>query len=554
MLPAVETAVGIDLGTTYSCVGVFRDDQFEVIANDQGNRFTPSLVAFTDSECHVGDAADIQVPPQNRLFDAKRLIGRRFRDPDVQADMKYWPFTVVDKGSNIAVEVCPKGEIKHFTPEEITSIILTKIRETAEAYLGEAVTSAVITVPANFNDSQRQATKDAGRIAGLNVLRIMNETTAAAIAYGLHKKVDGEHHVLVFDLGGGTCDVSLLAIEEGVFQVKATAGDSHLGGGDFDSLLVNHFASEFQSKHSRDLTNNPWALRQLRAACERAKRTLSFKLEAHIEIDCLFGGIDFTTSITRSGFEDLCHDLFRRTMDLVERVLREAKFDKSSIHDIVMVGGSTRIPKVQALVSEFFPEATNSSVNPDEAVTYGAAVQAAILSRDTSSNSTREILLIDVAPVSLSVQIPGGVITPLIERNTTIPTTKTEIISTYLDNQGEILIQVFEDERACTGGNNLLGKFELSGIPPALRGVPQIEVTFEMDANGIMKVSAVEQHSSKNVTVSNDKSRLSKEEIERKNEAENVRIQAKECLESCAYTDNNSVNEGKRLMSDEKRE
>ncbi|KAJ9481542.1 hypothetical protein VN97_g11931 [Penicillium thymicola] len=534
-------AVGIDLGTTYSCVGVFRDDQFEIIANDQGNRFTPSLVAFTDSECHVGDAADIQVPPQNRLFDAKRLIGRRFHDPEVQADMQYWPFTVVDKGSNIAVEVCAKGEIKHFTPEEITSIILTKMRETAEAYLGEAVTSAVITVPANFNDSQRQATKDAGRIAGLDVLRIMNETTAAAIAYGLHKKVDGGHHVLVFDLGGGTCDISLLAIEEGVFQVKATAGDSHLGGGDFDSLLVNHFASEFQRKHSRDLTNSPWALRQLRAACERAKRTLSYELEAHIEIDCLFGVVDFTTSITRSGFENLCHDLFRR----IERVLREAEFDKLSVHDIVMVGGSTRIPKVQALVSEFFPEATNSSVNPDEAVTYGAAVQAAILSRDTSSNSTSEILLIDVAPVSLSLQIPGGVIIPLIERNTTIPTTKSEIISTYLDNQGDILIKVFEDERARTGGSNLLGKFELSGIPPALRGVPQIEVTFEMDANGIMKVSAIEQHSSKNVTVSNDKSRLSKEEIERmlrgtKSTMGKMRLK--------------TVNEGKRLMSDEKRD
>jgi L1 cell adhesion molecule like protein len=540
-------------------VGVFRDDRIEIIANDQGNRTTPSFVAFTDTERLIGDAAKNQVAmnPVNTVFDAKRLIGRKFSDPEVQADLKHFPFKVVDKGTKPVIEVEFKGETKQFTPEEISSMVLTKMRETAEAYLGGTVNNAVVTVPAYFNDSQRQATKDAGLIAGLNVLRIINEPTAAAIAYGLDKKTEGERNVLIFDLGGGTFDVSLLTIEEGIFEVKATAGDTHLGGEDFDNRLVNHFVNEFKRKHKKDLTTNARALRRLRTACERAKRTLSSSAQTSIEIDSLFEGIDFYTSITRARFEELCQDLFRSTMEPVERVLRDAKVDKSSVHEIVLVGGSTRIPKIQKLVSDFFNKEPNKSINPDEAVAYGAAVQAAILSGDTSSKSTNEILLLDVAPLSVGIETAGGVMTPLIKRNTTIPTKKSETFSTYSDNQPGVLIQVFEGERARTKDNNLLGKFELTGIPPAPRGVPQIEVTFDMDANGIMNVSAVEKGTGKSnkIVITNDKGRLSKEEIERmlseaekykeEDEAEASRIQAKNGLESYAYSLKNTLAEGK---------
>ncbi|KAJ9198532.1 hypothetical protein DTO027B5_3490 [Paecilomyces variotii] len=542
-------AVGIDLGTTYSCVGVYRDDRIEIIANDQGNRTTPSFVAFTDTERLIGDAAKNQVAmnPSNTVFDAKRLIGRKFSDPEVQADMKHFPFKVVDKNGKPVVEVEFKGETKQFTPEEISSMVLTKMRETAESYLGGTVNNAVVTVPAYFNDSQRQATKDAGLIAGLNVLRIINEPTAAAIAYGLDKKAEGERNVLIFDLGGGTFDVSLLTIEEGIFEVKSTAGDTHLGGEDFDNRL--------------DLTTNARALRRLRTACERAKRTLSSSAQTSIEIDSLYEGIDFYTSITRARFEELCQDLFRSTMDPVERVLRDAKVDKSSVHEIVLVGGSTRIPKIQKLVSDFFNKEPNKSINPDEAVAYGAAVQAAILSGDTSSKSTNEILLLDVAPLSVGIETAGGVMTPLIKRNTTIPTKKSETFSTYSDNQPGVLIQVYEGERARTKDNNLLGKFELTGIPPAPRGVPQIEVTFDVDANGIMNVSAVEKGTGKSnkITITNDKGRLSKEDIERmlaeaekykaEDEAEAGRIQAKNGLESYAYSLKNTLNEGQLNIS-----
>lgn len=553
-------AVGIDLGTTYSCVGIFRDDRIEIIANDQGNRTTPSFVAFTDTERLIGDAAKNQVAmnPHNTVFDAKRLIGRRFQDAEVQADMKHWPFKVVDdKAGKPIVEVEFKGETKQFTPEEVSSMILTKMRETAESYLGGTVNNAVVTVPAYFNDSQRQATKDAGLIAGLNVLRIINEPTAAAIAYGLDKKTEGERNVLIFDLGGGTFDVSLLTIEEGIFEVKATAGDTHLGGEDFDNRLVNHFVNEFKRKHKKDLTSNARALRRLRTACERAKRTLSSAAQTSIEIDSLFEGIDFYTSITRARFEELCQDLFRNTMEPVERVLRDAKIDKASVHEIVLVGGSTRIPKIQRLVADFFNKEPNKSINPDEAVAYGAAVQAAILSGDTSSKSTNEILLLDVAPLSLGIETAGGVMTALIKRNTTIPTKKSETFSTYSDNQPGVLIQVYEGERARTKDNNLLGKFELTGIPPAPRGVPQIEVTFDLDANGIMNVSAIEKGTGKSnkITITNDKGRLSKEEIERmlseaekykaEDEAESGRIQAKNGLESYAYSLKNTISEGK---------
>ncbi|KAB8228717.1 70-kilodalton heat shock protein [Aspergillus alliaceus] len=561
-------AVGIDLGTTYSCVGVFRDDRIEIIANDQGNRTTPSFVAFTDTERLIGDAAKNQVAmnPHNTVFDAKRLIGRRFADAEVQSDMKHWPFKVVDKGGKPIIQVEFKGEEKQFTPEEVSSMVLTKMRETAEAYLGGTVNNAVITVPAYFNDSQRQATKDAGLIAGLNVLRIINEPTAAAIAYGLDKKTEGERNVLIFDLGGGTFDVSLLTIEEGIFEVKATAGDTHLGGEDFDNRLVNHFVADFKRKNKKDLTTNARALRRLRTACERAKRTLSSAAQTSIEIDSLFEGIDFYTSITRARFEELCQDLFRGTMEPVERVLRDAKIDKSSVHEIVLVGGSTRIPKIQRLVSDFFNKDPNKSINPDEAVAYGAAVQAAILSGDTSSKSTNEILLLDVAPLSLGIETAGGVMTALIKRNTTIPTKKSETFSTYSDNQPGVLIQVFEGERARTKDNNLLGKFELTGIPPAPRGVPQIEVTFDLDANGIMNVSAIEKGTGKTnkITITNDKGRLSKEDIERmladaekfkaEDEAEASRIQAKNGLESYAYSLKNTINEGKLTISDSDKE
>ena len=558
-------AVGIDLGTTYSCVGVFRDDRIEIIANDQGNRTTPSFVAFTDTERLIGDAAKNQVAmnPHNTVFDAKRLIGRRYGDAEVQSDMKHWPFKIIEKNGKPVIEVEFKGETKEFTPEEISSMVLVKMREVAEAYLGGTVNNAVVTVPAYFSDSQRQATKDSGLIAGLNVLRIINEPTAAAIAYGLDKKGEGERNVLIFDLGGGTFDVSLLTIEEGIFEVKATAGDTHLGGEDFDNRLVNHFVNEFKRKHKKDLTTNARALRRLRTACERAKRTLSSAAQTSIEIDSLFEGIDFYTSITRARFEELCQDLFRGTMEPVERVLRDAKIDKSSVHEIVLVGGSTRIPKIQRLVSDFFNKDANKSINPDEAVAYGAAVQAAILSGDTSSKSTNEILLLDVAPLSVGIETAGGVMTALIKRNTTIPTKKSETFSTYSDNQPGVLIQVYEGERARTKDNNLLGKFELTGIPPAPRGVPQIEVTFDLDANGIMNVGATEKGTGKahKITLTNDKGRLSKEEIERmlaeaekykeEDEKEASRIHAKNGLESYAYSLKNTINEGKLQISDE---
>jgi len=559
-------AIGIDLGTTYSCVGVFQHGRVDIIANDQGNRTTPSYVGFNDSERLIGDSAKNQVSlnPENTVFDAKRLIGRKYQDETVQDDMRHWPFEVIDDDTKPKIKVQYKGEEKIFAPEEISSMILTKMKETAEDFLGQYVTDAVITVPAYFNDAQRQATKDAGAIAGLNVFRILNEPTAAAIAYGLDVKnvlKDKNKNILIFDLGGGTFDVSIMTLEDGVFQVKATSGDTHLGGEDFDNRMVDHFIKEFKRKFKKDISGNKRAVRRLRTACERAKRTLSATTTANIEIDALFEGMDFYTQITRARFEEINADFFKGTLKPVDDALRDAKMKREMIDEVVLVGGSTRIPKVQKLLREFFNgKKLNKTINPDEAVAFGAAVQAAILSGD-KDKVINDLLLIDVAPLSLGIETAGGIMMKLVKRSTSVPCKKKEMFTTSKDGQTTVEIFVYEGERTMTQDNNCLGKFELTGIQPAPRGHPHIEVTFEIDVNSILNVTAQDISTGKanKIEIKNDQGHLGKDEVERmikeaekykeEDNKERERVLSRNNLRSFAFSLKSSLEEDESLKA-----